>query len=105
MVKLIKNLRKKEWILSLVIFALVIVQVWLELRMPDYMSEITKLVQTEGSKMTDILINGGYMLACALGSLLAAIVVGYLVSRVSATFSMIIRKKVFDKVANQILFF
>ena len=100
MFKLIKNLRKKEWILSFVIFALVIVQVWLELRMPDYMSEITKLVQTEGSKMTDILINGGYMLACACGSLLAAIVVGYLVSRVSATFSMIIRKKVFDKVAN-----
>ena len=100
MFKLIKNLRKKEWILSLVIFALVIVQVWLELRMPDYMSEITKLVQTEGSKMTDILINGGYMLACAFGSLLAAIVVGYLVSRVSATFSMIIRKKVFDKVTN-----
>ena len=100
MFKLIKNLRKKEWILSLVIFALVIVQVWLELRMPDYMSEITKLVQIEGSKMTDILINGGYMLACAFGSLLAAIVVGYLVSRVSATFSMIIRKKVFDKVTN-----
>ena len=100
MFKLIKNLRKKEWTLSLVIFALVIVQVWLELRMPDYMSEITKLVQTEGSKMTDILINGGYMLACAFGSLLAAIVVGYLVSRVSATFSMIIRKKVFDKVTN-----
>ena len=100
MFKLIKNLRKKEWILSFVIFVLVIVQVWLELKMPDYMSQITKLVQTEGSKMTDILINGGYMLACAFGSLLAAIVVGYLVSKVSATFSMIIRKKVFDKVVN-----
>ena len=98
MFKLLKNLTKKEWLLVIVIFTLVIVQVWLDLKMPDYMSEITRLVQTQGSKMTDILINGGYMLSCALGSLIAAIIVGYLVSGVSATFSMIIRKKIFDKV-------
>ena len=68
MLKLIKNFTKKEWILALICLVLVVTQVWLELKMPDYMSEITKLVQTEGSQMKDILVNGGYMLTCALGS-------------------------------------
>lgn len=64
MLKLIKNFTKKEWILALICLVLVVTQVWLELKMPDYMSEITKLVQTEGSQMKDILVNGGYMLTC-----------------------------------------
>ena len=66
--------------------------------MPDYMSEITKLVQTEGSQMKDILVNGGYMLACALGSLVAAVITGYITSRISSNFSKTIRKKLFNKV-------
>ena len=65
MLKLIKNFTKKEWILALICLVLVVTQVWLELKMPDYMSEITKLVQTEGSQMKDILVNGGYMLTCS----------------------------------------
>ena len=77
---------------------LVVTQVWLELKMPDYMSEITKLVQTEGSQMKDILVNGGYMLACALGSLVAAVITGYITSRISSNFSKTIRKKLFNKV-------
>ena len=81
-------------------FALIISQVWLELRMPDYMSEITKLVQTKGALMSDILTQGGYMLLCALGSLVSAILVGYLVSNVAASFSMKTRKVLFDKVEN-----
>ncbi len=100
MLKLLKNLTKKEWILALVCFILIFGQVWLELKMPDYMSEITKLVQTEGSKMADILKNGGYMLLCAFGSLLSAIIVGYLVANISSIFSMRTRKKIFDKVEN-----
>ena len=64
------------------------------------MSEITKLVQTEGSKMSAILENGGYMLLCAFGSLLSAVLVGYISSNVSASFSKTIRKKLFDKVEN-----
>ena len=100
MLKLLKNLTKKEWILALVCFILIFGQVWLELKMPDYMSEITKLVQTEGSKMADILKNGGYMLLCAFGSLLSAIIVGYLVANISSIFSMRTRKKLFDKVEN-----
>lgn len=98
MLKLIKNFTKKEWILALICLVLVVTQVWLELKMPDYMSEITKLVQTEGSQMKDILVNGGYMLACALGSLVAAVITGYITSRISSNFSKTIRKKLFNKV-------
>ncbi|MCI8618110.1 MAG: ABC transporter ATP-binding protein [Clostridia bacterium] len=100
MIKLLKNLGKKEWILSIVCLVLIIGQVWLELKMPDYMSEITILVQTEGSEMSEILKNGGYMLACAFGSLISAVIVGYIVSGISASFSMKVRKKLFNKVEN-----
>ena len=100
MLKLLKNFRKKEWGLTFVCLILVFVQVWLELKMPDYMSEITMLVQSEGSQMGEILKNGGFMLACALGSLLSAIVTGYIASGISSTFSMNLRKKIFDKVEN-----
>ena len=72
----------------------------LELKMPDYMSEITKLVQTEGSKMSDILVNGVYMLLCALGSLVFAVFTGYIISSLASIFSMKVRKKLFDKIGN-----
>lgn len=98
MLKLIKNFNKKEWGLVFVSLLLIVFQVWLDLKMPDYMSEITKLVQTEGSQMQDILKNGGYMLLCALGSLFAAVVVGYFVAHLSSSFSMKLRKKLFSKV-------
>ncbi len=98
MLKLIKNFTKKEWILAIICLVLVVTQVWLELKMPDYMSEITKLVQTEGSQMKDILVNGGYMITCALGSLVAAVITGYITSRISSNFSKTIRKKLFNKV-------
>ena len=98
MIKLLKNFGKREWILSIIILILVIMQVWLDLKMPDYMSEITRLVQTEGSKMNDILVNGGYMLLCALGSMVIAIFTGYITSTVSADFSMKIREKLFKNV-------
>ena len=98
MIKLLKNFSKKDWFLIFISFALIVVQVWLELKMPDYMSEITKLVQTENVKMSDILTQGGYMLICAFGSLVSAIIVGYFVSNIAATFSMKVRKRLFDKV-------
>ena len=77
MIKLLRNLKKKDLVLILISIVLIVSQVWLELKMPDYMSTITRLVQTEGSKINDILKNGGYMLLCALGSLASAIIVGY----------------------------
>ena len=100
MLKLLKNLKKKDWALIFVSLILIIFQVWLELTMPDYMSEITILVKTEGSKMSDILLNGGYMLLCAFGSLVSAIIVGYLIANLSSHFGMNVRKKIFDKVEN-----
>ena len=100
MFKLLKNLGKKEWLVVLISFVLILGQVWLELKMPDYMSKITVLVQTEGSDMGEILQNGGFMLACALGSLISAVVVGYLTANVSAIFSMKVRKKLFSKIEN-----
>ncbi len=100
MLKLLKNFTKKEWLFSFISLILIIAQVYLELKMPDYMSEITVLVQTEGSNMSDILVNGAYMLLCAFGSLVSAIIVGYLVSNVSASFSLNTRKQLFTKVEN-----
>lgn len=98
MVKLLKKLTWKDFILAAVAFLFIIVQVWLSLTMPDYMSEITKLVQTKGSKMNDILIAGGKMLACALGSLLAAVCTSICASKISSNFSANLRGQVFHKV-------
>lgn len=98
MVKLLKKLTWKDFILAAVAFVFIIVQVWLSLTMPDYMSEITKLVQTKGSKMNDILISGGKMLACALGSLLAAVCTSICASKISSNFSANLRGQVFHKV-------
>lgn len=98
MVKLLKKLTWKDFILAAVAFVFIIVQVWLSLTMPDYMSEITKLVQTKGSKMNDILIAGGKMLSCALGSLLAAVCTSICASKISSNFSANLRGQVFHKV-------
>jgi hypothetical protein len=66
-VRIFKYLKPKEWLMAGVSLIFIISQVWLDLKLPDYMSEITKLVQTPGSEMKDIWLNGGYMLLCALG--------------------------------------
>ena len=95
MLKLLKELNKKDLFFAFISFILIIVQVWLELKMPDYMSEITKLVQTKGALMSDILTQGLYMLLCAFGSLVSAIIVGYLISNIAASFSMKTRKSLF----------
>lgn len=100
MIKLLKNLGRREAILAIVCVILIVGQVWLELKMPDYMSEITILVQSESSEMHEILKNGAYMIGCALGSLISAVIVGYLAAMISANFSMKVRKKLFDKVGN-----
>lgn len=100
MIKLLKNLGRREAILAIVCVILIVGQVWLELKMPDYMSEIAILVQSESSEMHEILKNGAYMIGCALGSLISAVIVGYLAAMISANFSMKVRKKLFDKVGN-----
>lgn len=97
MFKLFKNFNKKDVFCIFLCVLFIVFQVWLDLKIPDYMSAITRLVQTEGSKMSEILKNGGYMLACAGGSLLSAIIVGYFAAYVSASFSKNVRGKLFSK--------
>ncbi|MCR5148620.1 MAG: ABC transporter ATP-binding protein/permease [Eubacterium sp.] len=98
MFKLLKKLSKKEVLMVIFCIAFVVVQVWLELKMPDYMNKITRLVETEGSKMGEILKNGGIMLLCALFSMVASVFTGYFAAQVAAGLSMTLREKVFKKV-------
>lgn len=98
MLKLLKNFTKREWLFAFGALVFIVLQVWLELTMPDYMSEITVLVQTEGSTMGEILAAGGKMLACALGSLAASAATAIFASKISANFSANLRGKLFDKV-------
>lgn len=98
MFKLLKKLKKRDLIYILICIIFVVMQVWLDLKLPDYMSNITRLVQTEGSTMAEILEQGGYMLGCALGSLVTSVIVGYFASYIAASFSKNIRKEVFTKV-------
>ena len=100
MFKLLKRLSKKDLVLIIISFAFIFFQVWVDLKLPDYMSEITVLIQTEGSSMSDILVQGGYMMLCALGSLISAFIVGYFASFVAANFSKNIRRSIFKKVEN-----
>ena len=98
MFRLMRNFTKKEWILAAVSIVFIVLQVWLELTMPDYMSEITRLVQTEGSKMSEILTSGGMMLLCALGSLLASVATAVCAAKIAVNFSGAVRSKLFSKV-------
>lgn len=98
MVKLSKNFTRRDWLFMALSIACIVVQVWLEMTIPGYMSEITAMVQTPGSAMADILAAGGKMLLCALGSLGAACIVAILVSRISSNFSAALRQRLFSKV-------
>lgn len=100
MIKLLRNLTKKEILMIIISTLFIVFQVYLDLKIPDYMSAITRLVQTEGSKMSDILQNGGYMVLCAFGSLVSAVITGYIVASVSSKFSSNLRAKLFSKVNN-----
>ena len=100
MIKLLKNLGKKEAVYTIICVVLIAFQVWLELKIPDYMSNITRLITSENSVIGDILKEGGYMLLCAFASLISAAIVGYYSSLISAKFSLNLRNKIFDKVEN-----
>lgn len=98
MFKILKRLEAVEWAQVFLSLVFIVSQVWLDLKLPDYMSEITRLTQTPGSKMSAIWIAGGKMLFCALGSLTAAVIVGFFASRIAASFSRRLRSLLFDKV-------
>lgn len=98
MIKLLKRLELKEWVQICFSLLFIVTQVWLDLKLPDYMSEITRYSQTPGSEMSDIWLAGGKMMLCALGSLLAAIMVGFFAARIAASFSQRLRSLLFTKV-------
>jgi ATP-binding cassette, subfamily B, multidrug efflux pump len=98
MLKMLKRLKAAEWLQALVSLVFIVSQVWLDLKLPDYMSEITRLTQTPGSEMYDIWAAGGKMLLCALGSLIASIIVGFFAARIAASFSQRLRSQLFSKV-------
>lgn len=98
MLKLFKKFSKKDVLFIIISVIMIITQVYLDLKTPDYMSEITQLVKTEGSQVADIWKNGRMMLICSLGSLILTIITGYLVANVAANFSKRIRKEIFEKV-------
>ena len=100
MFKLLKNLTKKDYALIVISTLLIVFQVWLDLKLPDYMANITSLIQSANDPLGGILKNGGYMLLCAGGSLASAIIVGYITSMISAKFSSNVRKKLYNQVEN-----
>ncbi len=98
MLKILKRLKPHEWLQALISLVFIVLGVWLDLKLPDYMSEITRLTQTPGSALPDIWLQGGYMLLCALGSLVCAVIVGYFAARIAASFSKELRSDMFSKV-------
>lgn len=98
MAKLLKHLTKKEWALAAAAIVFIVLQVWLDLELPDYMSEITMLVETEGSEMNDIVMAGAKMLACAFGSLVSAAAVSILAAKTGINFAANLREELFHKV-------
>ncbi|MDU5070504.1 ABC transporter ATP-binding protein [Finegoldia magna] len=98
LIKIIRYLNKKQWMQILLSFVFIITQVYLDLKIPDYMSKITMYVESPGHSVSDIIAEGKWMILCALGSLISAIIVGYLASKISASFSKKLRSRIFSKV-------
>ena len=98
MINLLKRLKKAEWLQVFASLIFIVAQVWLDLKLPDYMSEITRLTQVPGSDMADIWAAGAKMLICALGSLVSAVAVGFFAARIAASFSQRLRSLLFSKV-------
>ena len=98
MLRILKHLRWKEWLLVAACVVLIVGQVQLDLALPDYMSEITRLVQTEGSQMSDILLAGGKTLLCALGSMLLTVCTTFFTAQIASRFSARLRGEMYRKV-------
>ena len=98
MLRIFKTLKWKEWIYALFGVGFIVLQVWLDLTMPDYMEEITKLAVSGAASGGEIWKNGALMLGCALGSAISSMLVGYFAARIAATVSFRLRSQVFERV-------
>lgn len=98
MLKIFKNYTKKDLALVILAIAFIVISVWMELTIPEYMSEITMLVQTPGSKMSDILAAGGKMLLYAMGSLVATVVTSICAAKLATGLGATLRGRLFHKV-------
>ena len=98
MVKLFRYLNPKQWVQAAVSLLVIFVQVYLDLKLPEYMSQITTLVQTPGSSLQDVWLTGGMMLLCAVGSVVCAFIIGYFSAKITASFSKELRSRLFHKV-------
>ena len=97
MMKILKYLNRQQKKMILISMVFIVLQVWLDLKLPDYMSGITTLVETDGSSMKDILMQGIYMLLCAAGSMAASVAVGYIAAQVAAGLAKTLRALVYDR--------
>ncbi len=98
MLKLFRYLNPKQWGQAAIGLLFIFGQVWLDLKLPEYMSQITTLVQTPGSSLREVWLTGGYMLLCAVGSVICAFVIGYFSAKITASFSRDLRSRLFHKV-------
>ena len=100
MINLFKYIKKKDWFFIIIAIGFIVVQVWLELKMPDYTKELTKIVQSGTNTMTEVWKNGGMMLLCAAGSMVSAIICSYFISQVASSFSMTLRGELFKRITS-----
>ena len=100
MLKLLRKMRRREWTMAILCAVLILGQIYFDLSLPDYMSNLTVLINTPGSTMSDILNTGLEMLGCTLASAVLAVICGYLTARVAAGYGYSIRKEVFHKIAD-----
>lgn len=100
MLRIFRNIKSRDVALAAIAIVFIVAQVWLDLKLPDYMSEITQLVETQGSEMHQVISAGAKMLGCALGSLISAAIVAVLSAKVGINFAAIVREKLFRKVQN-----
>ncbi len=98
MFKVLKKMKRRDWCFALACVAFIVVQVWLDMTMPQYMNEITVLIETSGSAMSDVWRAGGMMLLCSLGSVAASVATAILAARIGSNLSFALRESLFKKV-------
>ena len=100
MIKLLKKMQKREWIMAIICIVFILGQIYFDLKLPEYMSTLTKLINTPSSTVRDILLTGGEMLLCTLASASLAVMCGFLSSRVGSGLSFTVREQLFNKVTD-----